>query len=588
MKVTFDEFKELIGLLTGTKVFCNETKVILEEIFSKTPKPLNWNQFNELMLLCNKDRVSKDFFDFFFLDRTGRKQAGQATIDADALRKGIEEFRKLAMLAFGNFKFAYRKLSKASQAEIRKELTILVRKPGDIIDELTQRPKKVQGIYPIPKSQTPHIGYITSKFVDIEWKTAFFLKKYIEAISPSKLKDFVKKLENTEVLQSWLKKELEAVKTKEGIIVKSEHITSISNAMQNVIVLFLEYNSKKSIDELQKYVIQSFEKLEKLKAELLQVQKKGKNNTEIYLTWDYLDVYFATSMREKWEYYTFHDFAKNVFSHSKLKDLQLRYFDPTQSFDDNRVNKGLTEGLMLKRAKCTIYSIQESDTLGKDSELATTLAQGKPVIAYVPEISDLKKHSDFLLDQARSSVVFLREKMRTLLPTFDEGEVIDACTKFLKVSDPKKLKSYLRECADKISDHLSKKAWVSIETQWAQDNRFVSNNKDTFAKLCHCIAIADQMFYNKRAITLRVIHPLGVQVNLSNGVANGVLVVRNVEDCAQLLYNVITNQLDLKVVHDPINGNTILEEQISKSIFRVVTDKDSLTNSFWNFYLLEE
>lgn len=46
MKVTFDEFKELIGLLTGTKVFCNETKVILEEIFSKTPKPLNWNQFN--------------------------------------------------------------------------------------------------------------------------------------------------------------------------------------------------------------------------------------------------------------------------------------------------------------------------------------------------------------------------------------------------------------------------------------------------------------------------------------------------------------------------------------------------------------
>ena len=39
---------------------------------------------------------------------------------------------------------------------------------------------------------------------------------------------------------------------------------------------------------------------------------------------------------------------------------------------------------MLKRARCTLYLAQESDTLGEDSELASTLAQGKPVIAFVP------------------------------------------------------------------------------------------------------------------------------------------------------------------------------------------------------------
>jgi len=41
---------------------------------------------------------------------------------------------------------------------------------------------------------------------------------------------------------------------------------------------------------------------------------------------------------------------------------------------------------MLKRARCTVYSVQDTDTLGKDSELASTLAQGKPVIAFIPEL----------------------------------------------------------------------------------------------------------------------------------------------------------------------------------------------------------
>jgi hypothetical protein len=41
---------------------------------------------------------------------------------------------------------------------------------------------------------------------------------------------------------------------------------------------------------------------------------------------------------------------------------------------------------MLRRAKCTTYLAQETDTLGKDSELASTLAQGKPVIAFVPSV----------------------------------------------------------------------------------------------------------------------------------------------------------------------------------------------------------
>ena len=57
--------------------------------------------------------------------------------------------------------------------------------------------------------------------------------------------------------------------------------------------------------------------------------------------------------------------------------------DAVLKYCEDRIDKGLSEALMLKRAKCTLFLAQESDTLGKDSELASTLAQGKPVIAYV-------------------------------------------------------------------------------------------------------------------------------------------------------------------------------------------------------------
>jgi hypothetical protein len=82
--------------------------------------------------------------------------------------------------------------------------------------------------------------------------------------------------------------------------------------------------------------------------------------------------------------------------------LKLRYFDPTLSYVDDRISKGLVEMLMLRRASVTIYNASAEDTLGKDSELAATLAQGKAVIVYVPsdpEIARLPKVSKADLDR---------------------------------------------------------------------------------------------------------------------------------------------------------------------------------------------
>jgi agmatine/peptidylarginine deiminase len=87
---------------------------------------------------------------------------------------------------------------------------------------------------------------------------------------------------------------------------------------------------------------------------------------------------------------------------------------------------------------------------------------------------------------------------------------------------------------------------------------------------------------------LKAVHPLSLQVHLESGVANGVLVVRSVDECCDVLYNVLTNSLDFLIEFNKKEGCTLLKEKISDSPFRAVTNYEKLANSFWNFYLLED
>jgi hypothetical protein len=125
----------------------------------------------------------------------------------------------------------------------------------------------------------------------------------------------------------------------------------------------------------------------------------GRKNTLRYLSLPYVDVYVATSMREAPDFVSQHRFTESVFKNDSVKDLKLRFFDPTLSYEDDRVTKGLIECLMLQRASVTLYNAGTADTMGKDSELAATLAQGKPVIVYVPEGAAFDRRADtFKLD----------------------------------------------------------------------------------------------------------------------------------------------------------------------------------------------
>jgi hypothetical protein len=93
----------------------------------------------------------------------------------------------------------------------------------------------------------------------------------------------------------------------------------------------------------------------------------------------------------------------------------------------------------------------------------------------------------------------------------------------------------------------------------------------------------DGTAFERRAKLLTHDHPLGLQVQLSTGVANGVLVARTLSQCGRLIRRIVTNQLRFRTICDE-DGTLRLEETLSRCTFRVMVRNDILTNSFWNFY----
>ena len=279
------------------------------------------------------------------------------------------------------------------------------------------------------------------------------------------------------------------------------------------------------------------------KKHLEETIKDGRWNHNVYLTFDHLDVYVATSMRARHEFLFVSDFMLKIEKNAHIKDLKVRFFDPTRAYCPDRLDKGLAEALMLKRAVCTVYLAQESDTLGKDSELASTLAQGKPVIAFVPEMND--KFWNYLHDTFQKIYPEKTEEQRLL----------------------QILQIYKSDAAwndEAVRDHLSgrQKLESSLLTEKARE------------------AVSEH--YNKRAHILKNTHPLGLQTNLNTGVANGVLVVRNIDICAQLIRRILLNKMEFHV--EDKDGYVLLKEDLTGCIFRVMTADQLLTNSFWNFY----
>jgi hypothetical protein len=485
--------------------------------------------------LLNKDRVEAAFYKRFFPLRSLIQD----------LEVGIERFRTVALLRYGNFVHAYRKLSRIKTDDaLREEL-------GELLIESEDKPEtkcfigrsaKLINVEPILRSDTPLVGYLSIGQLDSEEKAA----QVLSAAS--------KKPEHAFDWQTYV--DIVARSVKEPL----------KATASSVISAFQRRRPNATISDFSEFISGALPVIRHRAEKGIDVQRIAENNQNIYLTWDHMDVYFATSMRKPWEFYDLYDFINGLMVRPELADLRLRYFDPTQCFTKLPVDKGLVECLMLKRAKCTVYSVQDTDTLGKDSELAATLAQGKPVIAFIPEI-DIKERAIRLASDDPSAIL---ERLRFVLYV-DEG--------FAQNTNPADYSFVAQYTA--LHDFARCLPFRSIpDESWAG---FRSAEQGNLERLCTIIAHSEKRIYDKRANTLKHRHPLALQVSLDTGVANGVLVVRSLEQCARLLRSVLTHTMDLALTEE--NGMWCLRENISGSIFRVATKNKKIDNCFWNFYL---
>jgi hypothetical protein len=506
-----DSYNGLIKLIT--EYLCNrdcspelvkrDNKLLIEMATLIKEEGITHNQFNELLLLLNQDKIGEGFFNYFF-----KVNSESGKVELDELRNGINRFRGFALLKFGNFRFAYKRLINKTQKEVEEKLEPYSLSTDKLEQQYKGRPTKMLEIEDIPRKDTWYVGEFSGSIV------------------------------NKEIIAS----EEEVKKAQEG-------------------------SSSFGVDEISEFR----QKLKKMDLAQDMTESQAFRNTDVYLTWNYMDVYVATSMRYQWEYEETFDFTREVFGSRQLRNLNLRYFDPTQSKCRNPREKGLVEGLMLRRSFCTIYLAQESDTMGKDSELAATLAQGKPVVAYVPKLEPIsysKKIATYPLGYFRKRLGVLEAEESIDKQTVDKLREFD--NNFEETID-----SFL----SKVYEYRSRQKFQL----WTEKNDEFKKDCKEFPKICRILAIAESDNFENRATLFRERHPLAMQVNLHTGVANGVLVVRNSKECTELLMRLLTNRANFDIRHDD-QGFTVLEEDVSKSPFRVVTDNERLTNSFWNLF----
>lgn len=537
--VTPDDFAALLESLTGTPVkdLSDVDKGHLKSVLADESRELGCSQLNELLLLANKDRVERPFFEHYFCTN------GSVTCRVGDLSKGVDRFRISAMVRFGNFIYAYRRLSRVPTGDA------LVADLGDCAVRPENRKKKIksrhsQTLTPelIAKEDTHYVGYLTAV------QAAFDVKR-------------IELLRSAVAEADWASAK-----------VKLEAISD--DAFRGEMVRILERLQAKEPEKSKAVTLveQAFTAIQPIGDRVRRIQAQAKRNSDIYLTWDYMDVYFATSMRKRSEYEDLFDFVEGLLARDELKELKphLRWFDPTQSFEGSRIDKGLIEALMLKRASCTVYSVQDVDTLGKDSELAATLAQGKPVIAYAPRI-DVAAETARLTKERPGT---LRRRLNFVVEADEDLlDRLDGPTRERVMAFARKLEEF------EASLPIACKTWLPggvLES-------FQKANQEELKTYCGTIAGSLARIYDKRASTLLSTHPLGLQVNLDTGVANGVLVARDLGTCARLLRGVLLNSLDLYIA-DEQNACWVLKERETSSVYRVVTKNRKLTNCFWNFY----
>lgn len=522
--------------------------------------------FNRLLVFYGIPQISQSFFDRYI--------TVEAFASVDAFSKAVLRFQVDAVRMFSGIRQAFEKLATAK--DLRRELEAL--QPRSI-ERYTSR-AAWDSIAEISEDRLSDLGYISAARV----------KK--ERDERTALSTFMKEL--AEGIQSRGRTELSEYS--DSKLRRMDSLLRKFNA--NLPHGFLSPLFAPDPDGLMREADRIAPKDETDLARMQLTQQIAERNLAHYLSADHMDVYVATSMRSEADFVSVSRFVKRLFSTPEVAVLRLRYFNPTQSWIEDRVAKGLVEALMLRRADIAVYMAQKEDTFGKDSEASVTLGQGKPVIVYVPRLFapavDIDSGAIGLMSRPDLMKAVGREGTKEdgeIDETFDD-EALQSRLLTLRLSraTPEELGQIARDHwadfdlygeAMRVDDEPLRKlyrAWLDSVVVRETEVAIPPKLRDHFVRVV--VAVATR--FERRAKIFREIHPLALQVILSTGVLNGILVSRSVDSCARLLRGLIENKLALELIADEINYKLVEVE--TRSTVRVISRHVLLSNAFETFY----
>lgn len=398
------EILEMFKLFSGGKDGINRwlNPDTPDEVFKRlsniNTKPLSKEELNQLLILSHEAGVSDGFFEYYWLSTPShpydvksipdysQKWIGNSKIHSlNHLRWGLYRLYTDSLLYFGNIRIGYRNLRTKTQEELKDFFESKRFEPTKMINRGHSLPLSV-----IPKNDRYLISEMACKSYGSNPETTSKLKQALD----DAWEDHKRRGGGIISIRNLLDEICERKKYKD---IKDDLFLSADEILDDEI--------KKDQDIEIKYtlVAKSFSN----------ARDAALQNTKYYLSMvNDLDIYVATSMRDRKDFRDMAEKCEKIFSNERLKKLNLRYFDPTLSATNGHEDKGLIECLMVKTAKVLVYCAGQKDSYGKNAEAAMALSLGKPVI--------------FLCDEKNKQRFFRDVHPLSRLIDFDTGVVVGA------------------------------------------------------------------------------------------------------------------------------------------------------------------
>jgi len=568
-------FQELLGEMLGKPLSLRQldwagatlaVEAVSQMLSIKMSTSQSFDHFNSILTFYGERPTTRQFFDRFLGE--------DAFFSLGAFESKVRKFQAVGLRLFGNFRKSWKTL--ASSEALGEALGSLM---AVGTEQFTDR-RPFESIQSISLERLDDLGYVAAERVRKEHHDRQELSEKLSGVAQALKSGGVAALEK---LPKRTLNRMRALLRQFGSNLEME-----PSLFSSIDYLQVEAEARRVAPE------------EKDLAQIANTQEIGLRNLAAYLTEPFIDIYVATSMREHADFVSVNNFVEALFRQPAIAKLNLRYFNPTQSWIEDRVAKGTVEALMLKRSRLTIYMAQKGDTFGKDSEASVALGQGKPVVVYVPRIHDEETgidsealfgsddakllriyHSVALeeeegLDRKERVTRILRAQIEALPPVDIARIVRNHWADFDLYGEISKMPDELRIPVRSYLD--------AVAALHSADALPVPESNVPPALIRRLVEVA--VFFESRAKTFRDVHPLALQVIVKSGVLNGILVVRSVTNCADVLYRLITNTIEADVVVG--KDNYRLCERITGSTLRVVSRYPLLNYAFWTQYFQEQ